>query len=460
MNDIQNLPARGLREDLSALSGHLAAGRLSSAALTERYLHAIDRTNQRLGAFTFVAAEAARAAARAADARRAAGVALGALDGIPVAIKANIGVRGWPYTAGLRFRQQEIAAQDAFLVRRLRAAGAVLLGLTNMDEGALGAEGMNPWYLTTQNPLRAGYCAGGSSSGSAAAVAADLCALAIGTDTIGSLRIPAAFCGCASIKPSFGLVSIGGIVPVNPRFDHAGPLTRSARDLALALAALAGFDNACAVSVAATPVERWPANKPVTIGYAVGFAELMVSDEIVGYYNNALATLRQLGHKLLPVDLKRWDLPKLRRAVLTLCELDMWRSHRSRLNDTPEDYSPGLRAFIRYGGKLSGDDIAGAETRIARFYQDWHDATAAFDAVVLPTVACTSFPLGERRPQNTADLTAIASAAGLPAVQLPIPAATGQLPAGLQLLGRSGQDDNLIGLACSLESRWQQDLLP
>ena len=204
MNDIQHLPSLGLRDDLSALSGHLAAGRLSSAALTARYLHSIDRDNTRLGAFTFVAAEAARAAARESDARRAAGVPLGALDGIPVALKANIAVRGWPYTAGLRFRQQEIAAQDAFLVRRLRAAGAVLLGLTNMDEGALGAEGMNPWYLTTQNPLRAGYCAGGSSSGSAAAVAADLCAFAVGTDTIGSLRIPAAFCGCASIKPSFG----------------------------------------------------------------------------------------------------------------------------------------------------------------------------------------------------------------------------------------------------------------
>ena len=460
MNDIQNLPSLGLREDLSALSGHLAAGRLSSAALTARYLQSIDRDNPRLGAFTFVAAEAARAAARESDARRAAGVSLGALDGIPVALKANIAVRGWPYTAGLRFRQQEIAAQDAFLVRRLRAAGAVLLGLTNMDEGALGAEGMNPWYLTTQNPLRAGYCAGGSSSGSAAAVAADLCAFAVGTDTIGSLRIPAAFCGCASIKPSFGLVSVGGIVPVNLRFDHAGPLTRSARDLPLALAALAGYDNACAVSVAAAPVVRWPADRPVTIGYAVGFAELMVSDEIVGYYNHAIATLRQLGHKLLPVDLKRWDLPKLRRAVLTLCELEMWRSHRSRLNDTPEDYSPGLRAFVRYGGKLSGEDLADAETRIARFYQDWQDATADLDAVVLPTVACTSFPLGERRPQNTADLTAIASATGVPAVQLPLPAAAGQLPGGLQLLGRAGQDENLVGLACSLEARWQQARLP
>jgi Asp-tRNA(Asn)/Glu-tRNA(Gln) amidotransferase A subunit family amidase len=186
----------------------------------------------------------------------------------------------------------------------------------------------------------------------------------------------------------------------------------------------------------------------------VGFADLMVSDEVVSYYNLAIATLRQMGHTLSPVDLKHWDLPRLRRAVLTLCELDMWRSQRARLNDSPDDFSPGLRAFIRYGGKLADDDIAAAETRIARFYQDWQEAIVGLDAVILPTVACTSFPLGERRPQNTADLTAIASATGLPALQLPIPAPPGALPAGLQLLGHAGHDANLMTLAADLESHW------
>jgi aspartyl-tRNA(Asn)/glutamyl-tRNA(Gln) amidotransferase subunit A len=158
------------------------------------------------------------------------------------------------------------------------------------------------------------------------------------------------------------------------------------------------------------------------------------------------------------VDLKRWDLPRVRRAVLTLCELEMWRSHRTRLNDSPEDFSTGLRAFIRYGAKLGGEDIAAAETRLARFYHEWMDSMRGLDAVILPTVACTSFPLGERRPQNTADLTSIASATGLPALQLPIPAARGQLPAGLQVLGHPHHDGNLIALGAALESSWPHTL--
>ncbi len=452
MNDFQNPQLGTAAEDLTALGEQCRLATTNSVAITQRYLAAIARDNDRLGIYTFVAADSALAAARESDVRRSAGRLASPIDGMPVAIKSNIAVAGWPYTAGLKFRATEIATQDAFLVRRLREAGAILLGLTNMDEGALGAEGVNPWYLTTHNPLRENHSAGGSSSGSAAAVAAGLCAFAVGTDTIGSLRIPAAFCGCVSLKPSYGLVSVGGIVPVSSRFDHAGAITRSARDQLLTLAALASYDNACAVSVADTAAPPWPVNQPRNIGYAVGFEELLVSDEVVGYYNTAIAALRRLGHVLHPVDLKLWDLPRLRRAILALCELEMWRNHRPRLHAAPEDFSPGLRAFIRYGGKLSGDEIAAAETRVARFYHSWQSATAAYDAVILPTVACTSFPIGERPPQNTADLTSIASATGMPALQLPIPARQGHLPAGLQLLGQPGQDRNLIALACALEA--------
>lgn len=433
--------------DVTEISQQLVSGGCSSSALTQQYLDAIAAGNERLGAFTFVASEEALRGAAESDSRRARGATLGPLDGIPVAIKANIAVRNWPYTAGLGFRRAEIAAQDAFLIGKLRAAGAVLLGLTNMDEGALGAEGANPWYRTTENPLRPGYCAGGSSCGSAAAVAANWCAFAIGTDTIGSVRIPSAFCGTVALKPSYGLISIGGIVPVALRFDHAGPMTRTVRDLSLVLPELAGYDNACAVSTAPATVAAWDARDSRRIAYGVGFSELLVSDAVIGAYNQGIAALRSLGHDLQPLDLQRFDLPRLRRAILVLCELDMWRSHRSRLNNSPDDFSPGLRAFIRYGSKLSGDEIAAAETRIARFFDAWQETIGHFEAVVLPTVACASFPLGERRPQNTADLTAIASATGQPALTMPLPRAHGELPAGLQLLGHNGHDLNLVSLA-------------
>jgi aspartyl-tRNA(Asn)/glutamyl-tRNA(Gln) amidotransferase subunit A len=457
LNDIRASSAVAPAADLTALVAQLASRQLTCLELTRRYLTAIENINPQLGAYTYVVASEAESAARAADDRRARGRILGPLDGVPVAIKANIAVTGWPLTAGLKFRRDEIANHDAFLVAQLRAAGAVLLGLTNMDEGALGAEGANPWYLTTHNPLRNGYCAGGSSAGAAAALGANLCAMAIGTDTIGSLRIPAAFCGVTSLKPSYGIVSVGGVVPVHLRFDHAGPITASARDLGLVLPALLGRDPLCSVSIDPPRFDLAAARANKVIGYGVGFADVVIGDEVISAYNLGLAALRELGYTLVPLDFKRWDLPRLRRAVLTLCELEMWRAHRGRITDRPDDFSDGLRAFIRYGGRLTPDEVAAAEARIARFYQDWVEATANFAAVALPTTACVSFPHRERRPQNTADLTAIASATGQPALSLPLPHTAGALPAALQLLGRQGGDAALIELAAQLQALWRVD---
>jgi hypothetical protein len=186
--------------DATAAATSLRRGEFTATDLLEDCLAALARDNPALGAWTFIDAAGARAAALASDRRRATGAALGPLDGLPTGIKANVAVRGWPHTAGLRFRAAEFATADAFAVARLRAAGAVLVGATNMDEGALGAEGMNPWYGTTQNPHRAGHSSGGSSSGSAAAIAARHCTIALGSDTIGSVRIPAAFCGTAGAE--------------------------------------------------------------------------------------------------------------------------------------------------------------------------------------------------------------------------------------------------------------------
>ena len=435
--------------DATDLAAALAGRRLQSEALTSRYLDAIARDDG--GTFTFVDAEGAMAAARAADARLAVGESLGPLDGLPVALKSNIAVRDWPHTAGLRFRRDDHAMNDSFVVSRLRRAGAVPLGLTAMDEGALGAEGMNPWYGVTHNPLRRGYSAGGSSAGSGAAIAADLCALALGTDTIGSVRIPASFCGCVALKPSYGLLSVGDVVPVHLRFDHVGLLTRSVRDLALALPWLAAADPHCRVSVPMKLAAAHNSSEQVRLGYAVGLDAFALEAPVLEAYNRAIAAARSLGAELTPVDLSRWDIPRMRRGILALCESQMWRVHGERSTTRPEDFSDGLRAFIRYGGKLTAGELAQAEARIAGFYADWMKVMAGLDAVMLPTTACRAFPHRERRPHNTADLTAIASATGLPAISLPIPCLDSvepmPLPAGLQLIGRAADDLNLIELA-------------
>ncbi len=435
--------------DATDLSAALAARNVRSEALTSNYLDAIARHDG--GAYTFVDAEGAMAAARASDARWAVGESLGPLDGLPVALKANIAVRDWPHTAGLRFRRDDHAMNDSFIVSRLRRAGAVLLGLTAMDEGALGAEGMNPWYGVTHNPLRRGYSAGGSSAGSGAAIAADLCALALGTDTIGSVRIPASFCGCVALKPSYGLLSVGDVVPVHLRFDHVGLLAHSVRDLALALPSLAAPDPHCRVSLPMKLTAARDAASTLRLGYAVGLDAFSLEEPVLEAYNRAIAAARSLGADLQPVDLSRWDVPRMRRGILALCESQMWRVHGERSTTRPEDFSDGLRAFIRYGGKLTAGELAQAEARIAGFYADWMKVMSGVDAVMLPTTACRAFPHRERRPQNTADLTAIASATGLPAISLPIACldtdGTAPLPAGLQLIGRAADDLNLIELA-------------
>lgn len=453
-----NPPASPRRLGASAAAAALQRGEFDAVELLEDCLAAIAHDNPTLGAWTFIDASAAHDAARASDQRRASASTRGPLDGLPCAIKANIAVAGWPHTAGLRFRAAEFAANDAFAVARLRAAGVVLLGLTNMDEGALGAEGLNPWYGNTQNPRRSGHSAGGSSSGSAAAVAARHCSFALGSDTIGSVRIPAAFCGIAALKPSPGLVSVGGVVPVHPRFDHVGPLVAESADLAPVLSAIAGYDATCAVSFPLQLTPPQPRIAGQTLGYAVGLNELAVSPDVVNAYNRGISALRVLGLQLVPIDLRRWDLARLRRAILALCEREMWRTHRTRIVEHPADFSDGLRAFIRFGGQLGDDDLAAAERRIASFRTEWLAATAEFQAVAMPTVACTSFPHGERHPHNTADLTAIATAVGAPAASLPLPVGVDELPVGLQLVGRANDDLWICQLAVALEGALQRPL--
>lgn len=425
----------------------LARGECTSGALTEACLAAIARDNGRLNAFVFIDAAGALRAAQAADERRRRGAGLGELDGIPVAIKANVAVAGWPHSAGLRFRRETFADEDAHAVARLREAGAVLLGSTNMDEGALGATGANPWFGNTQHPAREGFSPGGSSSGSAVAVAAGLCSWALGTDTIGSIRIPAAFCGVSGLKPSTGLVSVRGVVPVHPRFDHLGPIVRAAGDLAPALRAMAGYDPRCSVSFPWTLQPPKAAGAMRQLGFGVGLEREAIAPQVVNAYNHGIAAFRRLGVQLTPIDLRRWDLARVRRAILALCEHEMWRAHRERINEAPSDYSDPLRAFIRFGGRLAAEDLARSETRIANFRSDWLAQTAPLDAVILPATACTAYPFAERHPDNTAELTAIATAAGVPALSVPLPVDAGELPVGLQIIGRPGGDLDLLQLA-------------
>ncbi|HEY1127777.1 MAG TPA: amidase [Roseateles sp.] len=426
--------------DLTAQSRALAAGRTSSVELTRAQLDVI-ASRPDLNAFLHVDAEGALLAAAASDARRAAGQALGALDGLTLAVKDNIDVAAMPTTAGMATRRGRVAAQDAFAVARLREAGMVLLGKLNMHEAALGATNDNPHYGRCENPHRAGYTPGGSSGGSACAVAAGLCALALGSDTMGSVRIPAAYCGVVGLKASYGRISTGGSVACSYSLDHIGPLVRSHRDLALVMPVLGVFDAACAD--ARDVADRPSPPKPRWIA-ASDIEALGTSPAVVAAYRKALQALRARGDEVREISLVGYDFGRARRAGLLVVEADLLVEHAQDWRAQPEQFSTELTRFLRYGEKQSAAAYAGAMRTVAAAHVEVARWFEHGDVMLLPTAPQQAFAFGEPVPANQADLTSIANMAGVPALSVPLPVAEGELPVGLQLLAPLGGESTLI----------------
>jgi Asp-tRNA(Asn)/Glu-tRNA(Gln) amidotransferase A subunit family amidase len=217
------------------------------------------------------------------------------------------------------------------------------------------------------------------------------------------------------------------------------------------LAALAVFDPACNVAFPHQLLAPGAPRAARRLAFAVGLDAQAVRPHVVEAYNRGIEAARRLGAQLVPLDLRAWDLGRLRRAVLALCEQTMWIEHGARIAAQPEQFSDGLRAFIRYGGKLEPAEIEAAELLTVTFARQFAQAMLPYDALLLPTVPCTAFAHGERHPHSTADLTTIASVTGDPAITIPLPHPAGQLPAGLQLIGRTAGDYDLIQLAIDLE---------
>jgi aspartyl-tRNA(Asn)/glutamyl-tRNA(Gln) amidotransferase subunit A len=411
-----------------------------------------------LGLFSHVAAAEALGAAAASARRMARGEPLGPLDGLSVVLKGNIAVRGWPWQGGLRARQGLVASEDAAVVARLRAAGAVLLGQTTQDEGALGAEGL-ALEGPIRNPRDPARSTGGSSGGSAGALAAGLCDLALGTDTIGSVRIPASLCGVAALKPSYGRVSVRGVLPVHPRFDHVGPMARDVAGLRALLQVIAGHDGSSALSVpysepaAALAAARPAGGRPLAgrrIGYAIGFDDLAPEAPVIDGYNAAIAALREAGAALVPVDVRPLGLRRARRAVFALCEHEMWRSHREAMALRPEAYSGRIRALLEYGGTLDDARLRELDERVTGFQFAWKRLVDGFDACITPTTPGVAFAHEGVPPDGLADLTVIGTAAAVPAATVPC-GAPDALPVGAQVLAPRGADARALEVAAVIE---------
>ena len=435
-----------LDADLHTQAAALAAGEVKSVALTTATLARIDARNPALKAFLHVDAAGALRAAAESDERRARAAALGPLDGLSLAVKDNLDVRGMPTTAGMGTRRyREPAAEDAFVVARLREAGMVLLGKLNMHEGALGTSNDNLFFGRCRHPQFDGFSPGGSSGGSACAVAAGLCALALGTDTMGSVRIPSAFCGVVGFKGSYGAVSTRGSVACSYALDHVGPLVRSARDLALVWPVMSVFDATCS-DARVNPARPVPARPPVLLAPA-DTAALGLESAVHEAFEAALQRLVAAGASLKRVDLSGWDFARARRAGLLLVEADLLHEHAADWAAQPQHFSPELRSLLQWCEGQPAVAYARAQRTLAAARVLVRRWWALGDVVLLPTAPLRAFAFDSPVPAHVADLTSLANLAGVPALSLPLPVPAGERPIGLMAMAPRGHEALLLGLA-------------
>ncbi|HEV8215450.1 MAG TPA: amidase [Gemmatimonadaceae bacterium] len=425
-------------------SPHQTAGERLDAALA-----AIAEHQGRTNAFILVDEPGARAAARTVDDERRRGVDRGPLHGMPISIKDLIDIAGQPTTAASRVRAGHVATTDAPVVQRLREAGAVLIGKTNLHEFAIGTTSDESAFGAVHNPHDVSRSAGGSSGGSAAAVACGMGDASIGSDTGGSIRIPAAACGVVGLKPSLGEVPTEGAVPLSFTFDHLGPLTRSVDDAAALWAVLTGRRP--------EPIDV-PAPGAVTLGVLGGYFDELLDSEVRAGFAGALERLERCGLATEARSIANTELITAAYVAISLAEAAHW--HASNLQARSGDYQPGVRARLAIGEKvLATEYLAAFETR-AQLRRAVDAALEGCDALVLPTLAIVAPTLGtqdvtmsggQQVPVRSAmlRLTQLFNVTGHPAISIPVP--TSGLPIGLQLVGRRDQTAALLATALACE---------
>lgn len=366
-------------------------------------------------------------------------------DGLAWAAKSNIAVQGLPLTAGCEAYRTRIAEKDAEIIQRIRASGGSVLGTVNMHEGALGATTDNEAYGRTRNPWNSDYTPGGSSGGSGAAVAAGLCDVALGTDTMGSVRIPAAYCGVQGHKPTYGLVPEAGVVPLSTTLDHVGPLARDVATLWEAMHVIAAWGPA--PDLQTTPVSE------LRIGVWDGGENIALTASVRTGFEAVLESLREAGATLLPISPPVYDYSRSRRAGLLVSEVEGAKEHRVTADGPrPNGLSDTFYRLLHWGVCQSKEKVDAAYAHIASVHEAAAQVWQSVDFVIAPTAPQEAFRFTDEVPANQADFTAWADFAKLPATALYAGLTPDRLPLSVQLIGPEGLDQDVLNAAAALET--------
>jgi aspartyl-tRNA(Asn)/glutamyl-tRNA(Gln) amidotransferase subunit A len=429
----------------------LRAGETTAERVTDGCLERIAALNPQLNAFILVAGDEARAAARAADRALAAGHDSGPLHGVPLSLKDLLDVRGLPTTAASRVRDGHIAQHDAPVVAHLRQAGAVFVGKTNLHEFAFGTTNEDSAFGAARNPRDPGRSPGGSSGGSAASVAAGMALATIGTDTGGSIRIPAAACGIVGLKPSLGEVATDGVVPLSRTFDHVGPLAQSVADAWIVYRALLGDYRA--KPPAAAPLSALRLAVPRRY-----FCELL-DDEVRARFEDLVERLRRAGARIDDVDIHH--AAEIAAVYLHISLADAAAYHSETLESVPERYTPNVRLRLEMGRYILGEDYARALAGREILRREVDAALAEHQALLLPTLPIPAPPIGaatvtigskaEPVRNMMLRLTQLFNITGHPVISLPCGATAAGLPCGAQVVGARMETAALVRTALGVE---------
>jgi len=431
----------------------LRAHEITAEQTTEECLQRIDVENPRLNAFILIMADQARQQAREADRELAAGRDRGALHGVPISIKDLLDVRGTPTTAASRVREGRVAERDAAAIANLRQAGAVFIGKTNLHEFAFGTTNEDSAFGPARNPHDPTRSPGGSSGGSAASLVAGMALTTIGTDTGGSIRIPAAACGAVGFKPTYDEVSTGGVVPLSRALDHVGPLARSVTDAWIVYRALLG-------DTTPRPLAALPP-RGLRVGVPRAYFCDVLDDEVRARFEETLDALRASG-----VSVDETEIPHanyIATIYLHIVLADAAAYHAMTLESMPERYTEPVRLRLEMGRYVLAEDYVRAQNGREVLRREVDAALAGHDALVLPTLPIPAPPLGvdsvkvgptlEPVRNMMLRLTQLFNLTGHPAIAIPCGRTSSGLPCSLQLVGAHRQTETLLRAALACEAQ-------